>query len=119
MKKSNILCIIVGFFAGIVSGFFSSGGGLIILPFYLLMLKLDDVKARATTIFCILFITLTSALFYLKEAHIDFNLALKCGVGGIIGSIIGSKLLDVINSKILNAMLACFLVYAGIRMIWF
>ena len=77
MKKSIFLCIIVGFFAGIVSGFFSSGGGLIILPFYLLMLKLDDVKARATTIFCILFITLTSALFYLKEAHIDFNLALK------------------------------------------
>ena len=117
MKKSIFLCVIVGFFAGIVSGFFSSGGGLIILPFYLLMLKLDDVKARATTIFCILFITSVSAFFYLKETHIDWVLSLKCGIGGIFGSFFGSKVLNKINSRVLNILLACFLVYAGERMI--
>lgn len=117
MKKSIFLCVIVGFFAGIVSGFFSSGGGLIILPFYLLMLKLDDVKARATTIFCILFITSVSAFFYFKEAHVDFWLSLKCGIGGMFGSFIGSKFLTGINSKFLNVLLACFLIYAGVRMI--
>ena len=117
MNKGIFLCPIVGLFAGIVSGFFSSGGGLIILPFYLMMLKLDDVKARATTLFCVLFITLISALFYFKAEYIDFFLAVKCGVGGIIGSVIGTKMLTMINSKILNIIFAFFLVYAGIKMI--
>ncbi len=118
MKNKGIfLCLIIGFFAGIVSGFFSSGGGLIILPFYISVLKLEDIKARATTIFCVLFITFISTIFYLNTKNIDFELAIRCAIGGMAGSFFGTKCISVFNSKILNVILVIFLIYAGIKMI--
>ena len=45
--------MLIGFFSGVVSGLFSSGGGLLLVPYMTAILKMDEVKARATTIFCI------------------------------------------------------------------
>ena len=118
MKKLKIFGnILLGFIAGIISGFFGAGGGLILVPYMTLILKEDEVKARASTIMCIFFMVFTSSFFYFKEAFIDWNLAIKCAIGGIIGGIVGSKLLINLNKKILKIFFIIFLLYAGIRMI--
>lgn len=118
MKKMKILGnILLGFIAGMISGFFGAGGGLILVPYMTLVLKEDEVKSRATTIMCIFFMVLTSSFFYFKEAYIDWNLALKCAIGGILGGILGSKLLINLGKNILQIFFIVFLLYAGIRMI--
>lgn len=109
--------ILLGFIAGMISGFFGAGGGLILVPYMTLILKEDEVKSRATTIMCIFFMVLTSSFFYFKESFVDWNLALKCAVGGIVGGIIGSKLLINLSKTILKMFFIAFLLYAGIRMI--
>ena len=118
MKKMKILGnILLGFIAGMISGFFGAGGGLILVPYMTLLLKEDEVKARATTIMCIFFMVLTSSFFYFKADFVDWNLAFKCAIGGIIGGIIGSKLLINLSKKILQILFIIFLLYAGIKMI--
>lgn len=113
-KFGNIL---LGFIAGMISGFFGAGGGLILVPYMTLLLKEDEVKSRATTILCIFFMVLTSSFFYFKASFVDWTLAIKCAIGGIIGGIIGSKLLINLNKKILQIFFIIFLLYAGIKMI--
>lgn len=73
--------ILLGFIAGMISGFFGAGGGLILVPYMTLILKEDEVKSRATTIMCIFFMVLTSSFFYFKENFVDWNLAIKCAIG--------------------------------------
>ena len=80
-------------------------------------LKEDEVKSRATTIFCIFFMVLTSSFFYFNKDYIDWSLAIKCAIGGIFGGYIGSKLLVRLDKKILKILFIIFLVYAGIKMI--
>lgn len=109
--------LIAGFFAGFVSGLFSSGGGMILVPFLTLFLKEDESKARATTIFCIFFMVIASSLFYYNKSSIDINISLKCAIGGIIGGIIGSKLLIKLDAKILKILFIVFLIYTGVKMI--
>lgn len=116
MKKEFFKNIVIGFFAGIISGFFGAGGGLILVPYMTINLKKDEVISRATTIFCIFFMVVTSSLFYLKNNSIDFVLSLKCIIGGIIGSYLGTRLLYMLNKNILKTLFAIFLVYCGIRM---
>lgn len=118
MRNKKILeNILLGFIAGMISGFFGAGGGLILVPYMTLILKEDEVKSRATTIMCIFFMVFTSSFFYFKEAFIDWNLAIKCAIGGIIGGIVGSKLLINLSKKILQIFFIVFLIYAGIKMI--
>ncbi len=117
MKKDFILEFFVGILAGIISGFFGAGGGMILVPFLTLILKKDEVEARATTILCIFFMVLTSSIFYFKQNSIDWIVAIKSSVGGIIGGVVGSKLLIKLDKKILQIIFIVFLVYSGVRMI--
>lgn len=119
MKKNNFWKnMLIGFLGGVISGFFSAGGGLILVPYMTAILNMDEVNARATTIFCIFFMVFTSGCFYFRENYIDWNMAIKCAVGGIIGGYIGSKILWNAGKKFLEISFIIFLVYAGIKMIF-
>ena len=113
MKKKAI----IGLFAGIISGFFGSGGGMILIPAYLYILKLEDKKARATSIISIMPMVIVSSIFYINANYIDISLSIKCIMGGIIGGIIGTKLLDKISIKTLRIIFIFFLIYSATRML--
>lgn len=110
--------ILVGLVAGIISGLFTAGGGLIIVPALLYTLKLEPKKARATSLFCILPMVLVTALFYGKSNFIRWNIGIKCAIGGIVGGIVGAKLLNYLPEKYLKIAFMLFLIYAGINMIF-
>ena len=109
--------ILVGIVAGIISGLFTAGGGLIIVPALLYTLKLEPKKARATSVFCILPMVITTAIFYGQSNFIKWDIGIMCAIGGIIGGIVGAKLLNRLPEKYLKIAFAMFLIYAGINMI--
>lgn len=119
MKNNNFWKnMLIGFLGGVISGFFSAGGGLVLVPYMSAILKMDEVNARATTIFCIFFMVFTSGCFYFNQNYIDFGIAIKCAIGGIVGGYIGSKILWNAGKKFLEISFIVFLVYAGIKMIF-
>mgnify|MGYP001081046445 FL=1 len=110
--KQKIKKIIIGLLAGFISGLFSTGGGLILVPAFTYLLKLETVEARATSIMCILPMVLTTSFFYAKNKYIDWRLGFLCAIGGIIGSYIGSKVISKIPTYILKISFAIFLIYS-------
>lgn len=109
--------ILVGLVAGIISGLFTAGGGLIIVPALIYTLKLEPKKARATSLFCMLPMVLTTAMFYGQSDFINWNIGIKCAIGGVLGGIIGAKLLNHLQEKYLKIAFTLFLIYAGFNMI--
>lgn len=109
--------ISIGLIAGIISGLFAAGGGMIVVPALIHIFKLEDAKARATSVFAILPMVVVSGLFYYKNDYIDWILGIKCAIGGIIGGIIGAKLLKKMSSKTLRILFVIFLAYTSIKMI--
>jgi Predicted permeases len=98
-----IVKIVIGFIAGIISGLFASGGGLILVPAYVYIIKMSEEKARATSILSILPMVIISSIFYFKFDNIDWWLGLKCAIGGLVGGAIGAKLLKKISPKDIKA----------------
>lgn len=109
--------IIIGLIAGIISGFFSTGGGLILVPAFIHLLKIDQIKSRATSIVCILPMVITTSFFYATNNYIDWKIAILCAIGGIVGGFFGAKILKKIPVNILKISFILFLLYAGFSMI--
>ena len=109
--------VIIGLLAGFVSGLFSSGGGMILVPSFVYILKLEESKSRANSVFCILPMVITSSFFFYKNNYIDWKIGILCAIGGIIGGAIGSKILYKIPDKYLKIFFLFFLIYCAIKMI--
>lgn len=107
---------IIGILAGFITGFFSAGGGMIVLPAILYFMKLEEKKARATTIFIILPMVVTAGAFYYKGNYFDISMGVKCALGGCIGGFIGTKLLKRVSDKFLKFVFIIFLLYASYNM---
>lgn len=121
MKKNlsnNFKKIFIGFAAGIISGLFTSGGGMILVPAFIYMLKMEPKKARASSVFCILPMVITTAFFYSQSNLINWKIGIYCAIGGIIGGFTGAKLLNKIPDKYLKIAFAIFLIYASYNMIF-
>ena len=109
--------ILIGIIAGLINGFFASGGGMILVPAFYYILKLNEVESRATSVLCILPMVLVSSVFYYKSNYMDWRLGIMCAIGGIIGGVIGAKLLKKIDEKYLRISFIIFLVYVAYKMI--
>lgn len=115
---SMVKKVIIGLLAGIVSGLFSTGGGMILVPAFIYLLDADDTKARGTSVFCILPMVVTSSFFYYKGNYIDWKIAFLCAIGGAIGGYIGAKLLKKLPQKVMKIAFTIFLIYVSYKMIF-
>ena len=113
----NIKEIIIGLTSGIICGLFASGGGLILIPAFIYILKKEDKLSRGTASFCIFPMVIVSSLFYYMSNYIDWKIGLLCALGGAIGGITGTKLLKIIPTKYIKILFAVFLLYVSIKMI--
>ena len=109
--------IIIGMLAGLISGIFSTGGGMILVPAFMYILKMNPVEARATSIACILVMVITSSIFYARNNYLNWNIGWMCAIGGIIGGFLGSKFLNKIPDIILKITFIIFIIYVAINMI--
>lgn len=109
---------LIGLTAGIISGLFATGGGLILVPAFMYFLKLDGTKARGTSIFCILPMVITSSFFYYKGNYINWNTSLLCSIGGAIGGYFGARILKKLPEKYMKIIFTFFLIYISYKMMF-
>ena len=114
----NVLKNVLSVFIGFLNSFFGSGGGLVAVP--LLKSKgLSDKEAHATSIAIILPVSVFSAILYYNSGNIDLYNAISFLPGGIAGAVTGALLLNKIPGRILKIIFTCFMIYSGVRMVFF
>ena len=80
MKIDLLKKIIIGIIAGMVTGLFGSGGGMILVPAFTYILNLGEKEARATSVFCILPLVAVSSIFYFNSSYIELKTAILCAI---------------------------------------
>ncbi len=117
--KNKFRQVVVGFIAGLINGLFGSGGGLFLVPAYSFLFHQSEKKTKSNVIFCILPMAFTSAIIYGSHSSVDYNTVFKCIFGELIGSIIGSKLLNKLSPIYLKIIFITFLIYASLNILIF
>ncbi|HZK57182.1 MAG TPA: TSUP family transporter [Clostridia bacterium] len=109
---------VIGLVSGIINGLFGGGGGIVLVLALTFVLGVSQHKAQATAISIILPLSLISSYIYYKNGFAAINITLKIAIGGIIGSYIGSNVLNKISADCLRKIFSFFMIVAAIRMIF-
>ncbi|WP_432408803.1 sulfite exporter TauE/SafE family protein [Wukongibacter sp. M2B1] len=118
MKNNIIKICLLGIFTGLLNGLFGSGGGTLLVPGMIFLLKIEEHKAHATTISVILPLAIVSTYIYYRSGIMSLNITLKVAIGGVVGGYVGAKLLNKIPSHILRKIFAVFMIIAAFRMVF-
>lgn len=121
METSYIFAILTGVFAGICSGLFGVGGGIIIVPLTIYFFKVSQQSASATSLVTMLIPigVAVSAWNYYKAGYLqnsNLRLGLFIAGGMILGAFLGSKIAVQISSDNLRKIFAIFLVLVALRL---
>ncbi|MGO1469118.1 MAG: TSUP family transporter [Tissierella sp.] len=116
MKKLKLKLIFIGILAGLINGFFGSGGGIIVVIGLVHLVKLPDYKSHATALSIILPLSIISTVIYLFNNKIPYKITMFAMLGAGAGSFIGAKILNKIPIYILRKIFGAVIIYSAVRM---
>ena len=115
-KKRALILMGFGVGAGLLSGMFGLGGGIIIVPGLMFALKMDQRRAHGTSLAGVLPISMASIITYWVHDHINWSVTIWLALGSIVGALVGARLLAVLPKRVLTLLFVSVLAIAGIRM---
>ena len=105
-----------GFLAGMSSGLFGIGGGVLKVPLLRLVLKVPMHIAAPTSMFMMIFTSIGGAMAHAALGHTRVSYAIPLILGIIVGTQIGARLARRTRSRVLELILAACLLIVGLRM---
>ncbi|QSS99441.1 sulfite exporter TauE/SafE family protein [Pontibacillus sp. ALD_SL1] len=109
---------LLAFFVGALSGLFGIGGGSLMVPAMILLFGLPPHVATATSMFIILFLSISSSSTHVLLGHVPWLYTLCFIPGAWVGGTIGAKLNQRMNGKTVEWILRMILILIGVRLIW-
>ncbi len=109
--------VVLSFFVGFVSSVFGIGGGIIHVPFLIVVLGLPVHVATATSHFVLSISTLVGAGTFLALGHVDLSLVALIGIGVLVGAQLGAWASTRARPVVIRLVLAASLTLVAVRMI--
>jgi uncharacterized membrane protein YfcA len=116
----SLLLLIMGIFAGTLSGLFGIGGGVVLVPAMVYGLKFSQKTASGVSLSAMLLpVGALGVLHYFRSGlitteHLKFSLWIALGM--FLGAFIGAKLAVHLPVKTLQRGFAVLLVFAAVRL---
>src|SRR5690606_24831421 len=93
-RRPAVLALVaLGAIAGLLSGVFGGGGGVVLVPMLALLLRYSQRVAAGTSVAAILPTAIVGGATYGLTGNVDWAAAAALAVGVIVGAQIGSRLL--------------------------
>ena len=117
VTHSALVPIVIGLLSGLLVGLLGIGGGFIMLPMMLYILRMPISVTIGTSLFQIIFITAAATLLHALTTHaVDIVLAGLLLMGSVVGAQYGARLSHRIPSYILRLMMATLLLIVAGRL---
>jgi uncharacterized membrane protein YfcA len=109
--------VAIGIVAGILSGLFGVGGGILIVPALIVLAHFHLKLALGTSLGALLLpVGILGVYTYHQNGHLDFKASLLIGLGLFFGAWAGARLAHLIPAVTLQRMFAVLMVIAAARL---
>lgn len=106
-----------GVAVGLLSALFGIGGGVVMVPFMVLLLERSQHLAEGTSLLVIIPTAIAGVIAHNKRGYVSFGLAATLGVGGVFGAFLGARLALALDAESLENYFAVFLAIMGVRIV--
>jgi uncharacterized membrane protein YfcA len=115
-----IIIAVIGLAAGVLSGLFGIGGGLIIVPGLILLAGFDATRAAGTSLGALLLpVGALGAYVYWQSGSIDVRGAIILAIGLALGAFVGAKIGVSLPAGTLERAFGVLLLVMGARLAFF
>lgn len=112
-----LIFLCIGLAAGVLSGMFGLGGGILIVPALVFLAKFPTKMALGTSLGALLLpVGLLGAYVYWENGDLDARASLLIAVGLFLGAFVGAKLAQALPAATLQRLFAVFIVAMAIRL---
>lgn len=114
---SILIYLAIGAVAGVLSGLFGVGGGVLIVPALIYFLKMGAHTAVGTSLGALLLpVGMLGALAYYRAGNIELKASLLIALGLFLGAYLGARLALSMSAVNLTRAFSLFLVLVAVRM---
>ncbi len=113
-ESTAFILALVGLFTGITAGFFGIGGGEIVVP-SAIFAHFSYSHAVGISLMQMLFSSVVGSIINYKKGLLDLREGSFAALGGLMGAILGSFILKIINDKILMSVFVVVVCYTFIK----
>lgn len=106
----------IGLLAGVLSGLFGVGGGVVMVPLQMLFLGEGIKAAVRTSLGAIVAIAISGLGQHAWNGNVLWVPGLCLGLGGILGAQLGTRLLPTLPDRVVNLLFRSFLIALSIYM---
>lgn len=113
-RESPGLAMGIGLAAGLFSGLLGVGGGIVLVPGFIYILKLPLKKAFGTSLVVIAAIAVPGSIVHALLGHVSWELAFFLMVGSIPGAYIGARITMRTTERVLYALFGLLIALLGV-----
>ena len=114
-----LICLIIGATAGILSGIFGIGAGIIMIPGMIFILGMNQHIAQGTSLAIMLPpISIFAVMEYYKNGHMDFKIAFWIALAFVFTSLFGAKIAMATSRIILQRIFGIIMLITALKMIF-
>ncbi|EHI98600.1 MULTISPECIES: sulfite exporter TauE/SafE family protein [unclassified Clostridium] len=116
----NIIAFIaVGILAGILSGMFGVGGGIVIVPALVYLCGFSQLKAQGTSLAIMLPpVGIAAFIQYYKQGQVDVKAGILICIFLVFGSMFGAKIAHIIPISVLKKSFGVLMILMSLKMIF-
>jgi uncharacterized membrane protein YfcA len=111
------MLITVGTGAGVLSGLFGIGGGVLMVPALVLLIGMGQHRAHATSLAAVVPIAAVGALVFGRASSVDVPAAILLAAGSLLGVQVGARLMNRLSDDRLAIVFGGFLVALALLMV--
>ena len=108
--------ILVGYFVGMLSAIMGVGGGFILIPAMIYLLRMPTNIVIGTSFFQIVFVAALTVMHAVENQAVDIVLGFLLVIGGVVGAQYGVRMAEKMPAEQLRALLAAILLFIGLRL---
>ncbi|MBI1256812.1 MAG: TSUP family transporter [Chloroflexi bacterium] len=118
MPDQAVALLILGVVAGVLSGMFGIGGGVVIVPILVALFSFELRHAIATSLGALMMpVAILAVIAYYRAGLLSVRISALVAAGLIVGGIVGAQIQSLLSIGNLQLLYGFFLLYAAWRFI--